>query len=75
MTKSTDSIVPEHWRIKRTNFPHRYIIQYSYDEKEWSTLQDAVKNYPLYFKNFMSAKSHLDSIIDINFTPVLREWI
>lgn len=74
MTDSTKSIAPEHWRIERTIFPRRYIIQYSYDGKEWVTFQDDIKNYPLYFKDFKSAKSHLDTIITLNFTPTIRSY-
>lgn len=75
MTNPITSTAPEYWKIERTNFPCRYIIQYSYDEKEWNTLQDEVKNYPLYFRDFESSKSYLHRIIELNSSDALRKWV
>lgn len=75
MVGKSRSICPEYWKIEKTGMPYRYIIQYSYDEKEWYALRDSIKDYPLYFKGFKSAKSHLDKIIKLNSSDSLKKWV
>lgn len=73
--KDINNIAPEHWRIEKVNFPVRWVIQYSFDGKDWNMLHDDFNAYPVYFKDFESAKSHLHKIITLNSSDVLRKWI